>query len=491
MNWVLNLEKENISKMKKSLFSILIISTLFLSVKIFSQENNDKIEEEINNILEDKYFNSTLFAIDIFDLTANKPLYKKNEKMLLHPASNMKVLTSAAALEFLGPDYVFTTSLYHSGIIIDSVCYGDIIVEGGFDPDFTSDDLDSLVLSLKEYGIKEIRGNIYGDVSKMDSLFWGEGWMWDDDPSSDFPYMTPLIINDACVEVAYQPGLRSKEVVVSIIPETDYFDISNTSVTTKEDTSNLEVTRDWINRGNEIIIKGDLSFRSKPDTVKMNIVNPEFYFLYLMKEKIEKYNIKFEGRIDTASVPQYSKLIYTFGREYSTVINNLNKESDNLSAEMTLRAMALKYFNRSASAENGVAMIDSLIVRAGLNHEEYRMVDGSGISHYNLVTTELLVEVLRYMYSHSKDNYTILKNSFPAAGVDGTLKNRMRGTKAYNNLFAKTGTLSGVSTLSGYLTSLNNHEIAVSIFFQNFKGSARIARAYQDRICTFLSESEL
>ena len=96
----------------------------------------------------------------------------------------MKVITSAAGLEFLGPEYTFNTSVYHTGIIMDSVCYGDLIVVGGFDPDFTTDDLDTLVFALKDYGINEIRGNIYGDVSNMDSLFWGNGWMWDDDPSS-------------------------------------------------------------------------------------------------------------------------------------------------------------------------------------------------------------------------------------------------------------------------------------------------------------------
>ena len=165
----------------------------------------------------------------------------------------MKIITSIAALEFLDSTNTFNTSVYHTGIIMDSVCYGDLIVVGGFDPDFTTDDLDTLVYSLKEYGINEIRGNIYGDVSNMDSLFWGNGWMWDDDPSSDFPYMTPLIINDASIEIAYEPGIIGNPINISLIPETNYFDISNTSITTKEDTSNFDITRDWMHRGNEII----------------------------------------------------------------------------------------------------------------------------------------------------------------------------------------------------------------------------------------------
>lgn len=471
----------------KFFIKFILLLTITLS-SIFSQEFNSKIEEELDEIFQDEYFLSTTLAVSIYDLTSKNYLYRKNDKQLLHPASNMKVLTSAAGLEYLGAEYTFNTPVYHTGILMDSVCYGDIIVVGGFDPDFTTEDLDTLVYSLKDYGINEIRGNIYGDISNMDSLFWGNGWMWDDDPSYNFPYMTPLIINDVSVEIAYEPGLIGNPVNISLIPETDFFDITNESLTTKEDTSNFEITRDWLNRGNEIIISGDLSYRAEPDTVKINIVNPEYYFLYLFKEKIEANSIKFFGRLDTLTLPPYSKLIYEKKRSFSEVIVNLNKESDNLSAEMTLRALSLKRYDKPASAEKGIQVIDSLIAKIGLNYKHYKMVDGSGVSHYNLVNTELLVEILKYMYFKSPENYKILRESFPIAGVDGSLENRMRRSKAFENLNAKTGTLSGVSTLSGYLMSANKHDIAFSIFVQNYIGSSRVARGYQDRICRFLSE---
>ncbi len=474
--------------MKKIIPVLLLIS--FVNT-FFAQDFNTDLVEEMDEIFEDEYFQSTILSVNIFDLTTEQTLYAKNEKLLLHPASNMKVITTSAALEFLGPKYSFNTSLYHTGIIMDSICYGDIIVVGGCDPDFTSEDIDTLVYSLKDFGITEIRGNIYGDVSKMDSLFWGNGWMWDDDPSSDFPYMTPLIVNDGCVEIAYEPGMIGKPVQTNLLTETEYFDVTNTSITSKEDTSNFDITRDWIHRGNEILISGDLSYKAEPDTVKINIVNPEYYFMYLFKEKLEQNNIEFLGRIDTLTLPSYSKHIYTKKRSFAEIINNLNKESDNLSAEMVLRALAMEYSDEPASAESGVEIIDSLIARTELDYNNYRIVDGSGISHYNLVTTELMIELLKYMYFKSPENYKILKDSFPIAGVDGTLENRMQQGKAFNNVHAKTGTLSGVSTLSGYLQSVDNHDIAFSIFTQNFIGSSRVARRYQDRICEFLSELQI
>lgn len=475
--------------MRNNKFLIKFILIFIISLSItFPQDFNPEIVEELNEIFEDEYFQSTTLAVSIFDLTTGNYLYRKNDKQLLHPASNMKVITSATGLEYLGPEYTFSTSVYHTGIIMDSVCYGDIVVVGGFDPDFTTEDLDTLVYSLKDYGINEIRGNIYGDVSNMDSLFWGNGWMWDDDPSYDFPYMTPLIINDVSIEIAYEPGLIGNPVNISLIPETDYFDITNESITSKEDTSNFEITRDWLNRGNEIIISGDLSYRAEPDTVKINIVNPEYYFLYLLKEKIEANSIKFYGRLDTLTLPAYSKLIYEKKRSFGEIIINLNKDSDNLSAEMTLRALSLERYDKPASAKKGIQVIDSLIARTELNYKNYKIVDGSGVSHYNLVTPELLIEILKYMYYKSPENYKILKESFPIAGVDGSLENRMKKNQAFENVYAKTGTLSGVSTLSGYLMSANKHDIAFSIFVQNYIGSSRVARGYQDRICRFLSE---
>ncbi|PID61395.1 MAG: D-alanyl-D-alanine carboxypeptidase/D-alanyl-D-alanine-endopeptidase [Ignavibacteriae bacterium] len=469
-----------------------IIAALFVSLNLFyAQEFNPKIEDEINKILEEQFFQSSVLSINIFDLSSEEYLYSKNNKLLLRPASNMKIITSATALEYLGPDYEFETSVYHTGIIMDSICYGDVIVKGGFDPDFITEDLDTLIFALKDFGIKEIRGNIYGDVSLMDSLFWGAGWMWDDDPYSFAPYMSPLIINDLSIEISYEPGFIGKPAKINLIPKTDFFDITNTSVTTKEDTSNLEITRAWINRGNELIISGDLSYKAELDTVKRNIVNPEYYFLYLMKEKILQQGIEFIGLLDTLTLPEYSKLIYSKKRKFSEVITDLNKESDNLSAEMTLRAIGLKYYGKTASAKKGVHIIDSMITKIGLDPENYSIVDGSGLSTYNLITTELVLEILKYLYYNEPENYEILKKSFPIAGVDGTLKNRMKQTSSYKNVRAKTGTLTGASSLSGYLTSADGHDIAFSMFVQNYVGSAKTARAFQDKICNFLTSLKL
>jgi len=174
-----------------------------------------------------------------------------------------------------------------------------------------------------------------------------------------------------------------------------------------------------------------MSYKEEQDTVEINVVNSEFYFMYLFKERLEKNSIIVRGKIDTLKLPDFSKPIYVHKRKFKDVIDNLNKESDNLSAEMTLRALALKYNEGKATAKKGVEIIDSLITKIGLDYKDYRIVDGSGVSHYNLVTPELILEILKYLYNNSKKNYRILYHSLPIAGVDGTLENRMKKGRAY------------------------------------------------------------
>ncbi|MBI9070989.1 MAG: D-alanyl-D-alanine carboxypeptidase/D-alanyl-D-alanine-endopeptidase [Melioribacteraceae bacterium] len=461
-----------------------ILLYLILLTKLLFSQNN--VSTQISELLDSDFFESSQIGVSVYNLTKEKSLFSQNENMLFHPASNMKILTSAAGLKYLGADYHFTTKVCYTGVIEDSTLTGNIYIVGGCDPDFTSSDLDSLVKGIVNYGIKEVSGNVYGDVSMLDSLFWGKGWMWDDDPSTDFPYLTPLTINDNAVKIIYSPGKIKKPLHVITDPDTDYFNIKNNSLTFVKDSTKLKVTRDWINRNNDLLIDGFLPYINYPDTVRVNLYQPEKYFMHLLKKSFTENNINVSGNFEIRNIKSETENIFTFERSYKDVIVNLNKASDNLSAEMTLRALGNKYFGNHVSANDALRLIDSLIICSSDKKQIYRVVDGSGVSHYNLVTADILLNVLKYFYYNEKENYQILKNSFPIGGIDGTLKYRMIGTKAENNVYAKTGTLSGVSCLSGYLTSDNGDEIAFSIMIQNFVGSSKTARDYHDKICEIL-----
>lgn len=467
--------------MKIKLFCILLIFT----ISVYPQGKSSGLQSQINKILSSEFFTGTQIAVDIFDLTSNKSLYRRNEKLLFHPASTIKLLTTSASLLFLD-DFKFKTSLYQSGFTENFICNGDIYIAGGLDPDFSFNDLDSLVKEIKNSGINEIRGNIYADLSAIDSLMWGNGWMWDDDPDPNSPYLSALNINDNAIKILYAPGIKGKPALINTEPKTGFVEVINKSITTEQKNIPFLITRDWINRNNKIIVNGEIALNDKPDDLLVNIYNPAQYFLQLFKERLAANRISFNGEIKFAPVPAGLKEIFSLERLPDSVIVSANKESKNLSAEMLLRAMALKYYGKPASASNGIKLIDSLITLTGLKPENYRIADGSGLSFYNLVSAELLNETLKYVYMNRSDLFNKLLNSLSVAGVDGTLKDRMKKSFAYKKVNGKTGTISGVSNLSGFITNKSNHLIAFTVLIQNFTGSSKTAREIQDKICEII-----
>jgi D-alanyl-D-alanine carboxypeptidase/D-alanyl-D-alanine-endopeptidase (penicillin-binding protein 4) len=457
---------------------------------LFTQHNHLETKRKIDAVLNDDFFNSSALAVDVYDLIEGQTVYQRNEKLLLHPASNLKLITSAAALKYLEDDFTFNTSIYYTGEIIDSVCTGNLFIVGGCDPDFSLEDLDTMITAITEAGINKIIGNIYGDVSLLDSLYWGNGWMWDDEPYMEFPHLTPLTINDACVKFITVPGNLGEPVKIKVFPNSDFFTFSNKAVIADTDSSTFDIKRDWLHGKNVFTAIGELPVNETTDTLLRNVEEPHMFFLNILKEKIIQRGIKFYGNLDTLTLPDSANLIYTKSRAFSNVINNLNKQSDNLTAEMTLRALAFSKGIKQVSADTALAVIDSLISVIGLDPDSYRIVDGSGVSHYNLVSAELLNKLLIHFYNNEKENFSEFYNSLPIAGVDGTLEKRMLTGKAYTNVKAKTGTLSGVSTLSGYLNSANGNFISFSILIQNYVEKDKIARSYIDKLCEILCQMD-
>lgn len=492
LNLVRNSEYGLISDMIRIYLLVII---LFFSFRgIFSQSNKDQLKTQIDELLKDDFFNSTTIAVDAYDLTTGEYLYQLNEKKLLNPASNMKIVTDAAGLVFLGPRYNFITSLLYTGEIINRTLSGDLYVVGGFDPDFSTADLDQFIKDIKRAGINEITGNLYGDVSKKDSVFWGWGWMWDDDPSTDAPYLSALNINSNSIDVYVTGTVQGEKASVTTKPETEYIKIINNTVTSSVDQQNIYITRDWRNRKNDIYVSGYIlppQF-SEEDTVvtSVNLYRPDLYFLTLFKETLGKNDIRFSGKIGLQKKPSSANWISVFSRQYDAVMYYMNKLSDNLSAEMTLYSLAAAFNTYPVTAGQGLKVVDSLLTLSGVEKHDYVIADGSGVSRYNLLSAEQILLVLKYMYSINPDLFQLYYNSLPVAGIDGTLGKRMNGTNAEGKVHAKTGTLQGVSCLSGYVTGKNDHLIAFSILEQNFVYQTAYARYIQDQICELLSNYE-
>lgn len=466
---------------------LFLILSLFV-VTIFPQKSS-QLAQRIDSLLSQSFFDTCIVAADIFDLSSQKQVYAKNNKLLLHPASNMKIYTSIAALLNLPADFTFKTEFGYNGEIRDSVLAGDLYVIGGGDPDFTSADLDTFILLLKEKGIRKIDGDIIGDVGLMDSIFWGNGWMWDDDPSTDAPYLTPLSIDDNCISVDVYYDKASDSMIIRTIPSSGFVSIVNNA---KMDTTmhgRINITRDFLYRTNNIVISGTYD-REVRASARLNIYDPGRYFLALLKESLQANGITVAGSILLRDTSNSVAIFYKKVRPLSDVLINLNKVSDNLSAEMTLLNLAASEGGRHLSISQGVKYIYKTIKEAGFEPANYRIVDGSGVSHYNLVSAELTNGLLKYLYNNYPDSYRLFYQTLPVAGIDGTLSSRMKNTKSFNNVRAKTGTLSGVSCLSGYVTDLDNNIYSFSIMMQNYYGQLRTALRYQNELCEIIASNK-
>ena len=193
-------------------------------------------------------------------------------------------------------------------------------------------------------------------------------------------------------------------------------------------------------------------------------------------------------RLIEGRVPQNAQLLATCRHNISLVLDRMLKMSDNFYAESMFYQTAASAQRGLARAKDGRDITKKLIARLGLGHYPYKIADGSGLSLYNYVSVELLCRLLRHAW-HSPSISRSLIPALPIAGVDGTLKDRMRGTKAQGNVRAKTGTLTGISSLAGYCTTAGGHELCFAIINQGVMRNAT-GKAFHDRVCKVLCEYE-
>ncbi len=463
--------------------SLLIIVIAFAN--LFPQDQNTIFDTEMKALLRNSFFTSCYAGIKIHNLTKGKDVFAYEDQKLMNPASNMKILTTAAGLLYLGTGFAFRTTIGYTGKIEGEVLNGDLVIVGRCDPDFKIDSLSKIRDVVTAQGIREIKGDILIDISYKDSLFWGEGWMWDDDGAVTSPFMSALNVYGNTVKVTVSPRPGNKP-WVAVYPVTNYFEIVNEATTGAY--TDLNVWRDYLNRTNKIFIRGSIATSSASLVYSFNVWKPELYMATLTKEVLGRGGVNVTGKIREVRGDYQMTQLYEFRHAYANLITPLNKKSDNLYTEMVLLALGGVSRQKNISFNEGKKYLDSLVVQVGKSPKNYRFADGSGVSRYNVVSADLLVSVLNFLYHKGGEKFNLFYNSLPIAGVDGTLAGRMKFGLAYNNVRAKTGSLSGVSSLSGYLKGASGDTISFSILMQNFTGSSTIARNFQDRICELIAK---
>ncbi|MCU0453789.1 MAG: D-alanyl-D-alanine carboxypeptidase/D-alanyl-D-alanine-endopeptidase [Bacteroidetes bacterium] len=477
--------------MKKILFTVLFAVSAAGCAGGFPFGGSDPLERlraDIDAVLADSIFQSTVPSVRVVDPSSGEVLYDRNSHMLIRPASNMKLVTSAAGLHVLGTKYTFKTSIGWDSLGADGTVRGDLYLRGYGNPDLTTNDLDSLARQVARAGIRTVLGNIVVDVSFFDSLQWGTGWMWDDDPAPYQAYVSPLSLNKNCVELLIEPDSVTNSVRVSVIPETRYVHVrSELTIAVDSVQIPMTVTRPATEPPNTLVISGEILRTSRPRREQVTIVWPEIYAGTVFQERLAAAGVNAGGRVVRGRLPgpAAERLWHEWGMD--SMVINLNKVSDNLSAEMTLKTIAATAGSPPGSARAGVWTVNRFLSLCGLDTTNHSMVDGSGLSHYNLLRIDLLTNLLVSMYRRD-DLFPLYYTSLPIGGVDGTLRGRMRATLAEGNVHAKTGSIAGVSSLSGYVTDRDGRMLVFGMTMQDFVWSSRHYRMAQDRICGILAE---
>lgn len=389
------------------------------------------------------------------------------------------------ALAQLGGAYRYQTRLAYTGTIADGILEGDLYVIGGFDPEFMEQDMKLLMDSIQLSGIHTIQGRLIGDVSLTDSVYWGNGWSWDDTPEAFQPYLSPLMLNRGCVDVMVSPGKTGEQGKVVITPESDYYDLKNHSLTKVSRAGKLKVTRNWLENGNTLLVSGNVV---TPQKRTLNLYHSQRFFLQTFCYGLKQRGVEVSSdSLAFGKLPEGALPLCVYTRPLEEVLNRALKESDNLAAESMYYHLGGYCTGKTEgiSSEDGQKAIYEFMDHSiGYPSRAYKIVDGSGVSLYNYVSPSLVLAYLKYAYRHP-DIYHFLYKGLPIAGIDGTLAHRMKKSQACRRVRAKTGTVTGISSLAGYAESLSGHLYAFVIINQNVLKAGQ-ARSFQDKICEIL-----
>jgi D-alanyl-D-alanine carboxypeptidase/D-alanyl-D-alanine-endopeptidase (penicillin-binding protein 4) len=419
------------------------------------------------------------WAVDVRSLDTGEQLYTRDAERLMMPASNMKILTTAGAAEILGWDYRFTTTLEASAPIDAGVLKGDLFIRGSGDPTINARDgrapavLAEWAAALRALGIEKIDGRVVGDDQAFDDEGIGQGWAWD---YLQFGYAAPvgaLEFNEnmaaltvsagaeagqaADVGLSGGAGLRLQTNVRTVAAGTD----TAISYRRRLDAPVLEVS-------------GTIAVGAPADHRTVAVVNPTIFFAQALKDALVERHIAVTGAAvdmdDIAGELPLSAdrrvLASTTSPTLGEIATVLMKVSQNLYAETLVKAVGAAR-GGLGTFEGGSAAIRGTLTSWGIPDDGYVMADGSGLSRYNYVTAATLTSVLARMYQDPKHREPFMA-TLPVAGKDGTVNSRLRRTRAEGNARAKTGSISNVRALSGYVRTRDGEMLVFSILANDF-----------------------
>jgi D-alanyl-D-alanine carboxypeptidase/D-alanyl-D-alanine-endopeptidase (penicillin-binding protein 4) len=419
------------------------------------------------------------WGVDVRSLDTGDVLYQLNPHKLMMPASNMKIVTLAAAAETLGWDYRFTTTLESSAAVVDGALAGDLVVRGTGDPTINERDnraaavFDDWASQLRALGVTRIDGRIIGDDNAFDDRGLGAGWAWDD---LQYGYSAPtgaLQFDEDVATLAVRPGaFEGDPASVSITPGSGLM-LLNRAYTGAPGSAD---TIDYVRHLDRSVLEVTGSIAADAAELHTNtvaVVNPTVYFAQALKNALEVRGIAVAGAavdaddILDAPPPQGRRaLVVSSSPPLRDIATVLMKVSQNLYAETLLKAIGAAT-GGIGTTEGGRIAVQKLLDSWSLPPSTFVQADGSGLSRYDYVTAEMLVTILTRMAKDPR-HHDAFTSALPIAGTDGTLRSRMKGTFAAGNAIAKTGSIANVRTLSGYVRTRGGETLVFSILANAF-----------------------
>ncbi|HET6401601.1 MAG TPA: D-alanyl-D-alanine carboxypeptidase/D-alanyl-D-alanine-endopeptidase [Candidatus Kapabacteria bacterium] len=455
----------------------------------------ERLRHDLDSLFSDTAFSNATFGVAIQSLKTGEYLYRRNDTKSLLPASNMKLFTTAEALALLGPEYRYKTELLTNGPIKRHTLYGNLIIRGVGDPTFSdwgSPFFDTGLNIHREWpkllrriGVRRILGSITIDNSFFTPERYAEGWQLDD---AAYYYATPITAladNENQVALSIFPDSKvGKLATVGIYRQPIYGILRNHAVT-GDTSSPLTIDAGRMLCSDTITIRGMIPQLHPEVTERVSIDVPERYATDDFGSSLEYWgHIKqFNRHLRRHFYKKirHPKILASYSsRPLRKIIHAMNKESDNFIAECLFRTVA-KVIGGEGSWTRGIAVMRKYLATLGIDTTRLQFTDGSGLSRMDLVTADDIVTVLRAMASNPKLD-SAFYNSLPIMGVDGTLENRLKGTPAQGNVQAKTGSMTGVRAVSGYLTTRDGEQLAFSILANNYTVSGSEIGKLEDEV---------
>ena len=471
---------------------ILAILTLFIlynctaTHELYIGNGNKKLARNINNVIKNSDL-ITNMGIKVISLQSGKTLYSLNSNHLFTPASNNKLYTASTALHYLSPQFKFETSVWIDSTYKDSVHVPRLVLVGGGDPDLKLPELKSIANEIS----KNIRliDTLIIDNTLFDNVYLGPGWMWDENTEWDFAQIDAMTFNDNCIDISVKPGEIGGSPVITINPNTNYVKIRNEAITVNDtiDIIDFEIERRWWEGNNIIDITGELIYTKDEEVYSRTVENPSLFTGTVLAELLTEFDSNVKSIIVGRGKSKTIVPIYThFSKSLTYSLANFLKESDNLSGELYVKMMGHVANDDQGNWNNGMLAVKTFLNdKIKIDTTKMNIVDGSGLSRYNMTSPDQLIQLLEYM--HTNHSYSdVFLSALSIGGQDGTLDDRMIAVKHEGRIRAKTGNMTGVSCLSGYVFTKNGEPLAFSIMLNGFVGSNTPYKQLQDKIAEIL-----